>query len=79
MARLRDKRIQLEITDEAKQYLGRVGYSETFGARPLKRVIQNEVETKMAKLIVSGQIAEGSTVIVNVRDNQIVLDVVQKV
>ncbi len=79
VARLRDKRIQLEITDEAKQYLGRVGYSETFGARPLKRVIQNEVETKMAKLIVSGQVAEGSTVIVDVRDNQIVLDVVQKV
>jgi ATP-dependent Clp protease ATP-binding subunit ClpB len=79
VARLRDKRIQLEITDEAKQYLARVGYSETFGARPLKRVIQNEVETKMAKLIVSGQVAEGSTVVVDVRDNQIVLDVVQKV
>ncbi|WP_370574897.1 ATP-dependent chaperone ClpB [Methanomethylovorans sp.] len=79
VARLRDKRIQLQITDEAKHYLGRVGYSETFGARPLKRVIQNEVETKVAKLIVLGKVTEGSTVVADVRDNQIMLDVVQKV
>ncbi|MFA0822470.1 MAG: ATP-dependent chaperone ClpB [Methanomethylovorans sp.] len=78
VARLRDKRIHLEITDEAKRYLGRAGYSETFGARPLKRVIQNEVETKVAKLIVSGKVTEGSTVVVNVKDNQIVLNVSQK-
>jgi ATP-dependent Clp protease ATP-binding subunit ClpB len=77
--RLHDKRIHLEITDEAKQYLGRVGYSDTFGARPLKRVIQNEVETKVAKLIVAGKVTEGSTIVVDVRDNQIVLDIVQKV
>lgn len=76
--RLQDKRIQLTITDEAKQYLAKVGYSETFGARPLKRVIQNEVENQIAKLIVSGDVSEGSTVIVDLYNEQISVNIENK-
>ena len=74
-ARLKEKRIRLEITDAAKQYLGRAGYSETFGARPLNRVIQHEVETRIAKLIVAGEVPEGSTVTVDSDGKGILVDV----
>ena len=75
--RLKEKRISLTITDEAKLYLGRTGYSEIFGARPLKRVIQNEVETKIAKLIIAGKVPEGSTVIVNSDGRSILVTVTE--
>jgi ATP-dependent Clp protease ATP-binding subunit ClpB len=73
--RLKDKRISLELTDAAKAYLSKAGYSETFGARPLKRVIQNEVETRIAKLIVAGKVPEGSTVFVDSNGAELTVDV----
>jgi ATP-dependent Clp protease ATP-binding subunit ClpB len=73
--RLRDKRITLEMTDAAKTYLAKAGYSETFGARPLKRVIQNEVETRIAKLIVAGEVPEGSVVHVDSDGNELQVNV----
>ncbi len=76
--RLKGKRIHLEITDDAKVYLGTMGYSETFGARPLKRVIQNEVETLIAKYIVAGEIPEGSTVLVGFDGENISVTVEEK-
>ncbi|RXG33592.1 ATP-dependent chaperone ClpB [Methanohalophilus sp. WG1-DM] len=63
--RLKERRIDLEITDRAKKYLGDAGYSETYGARPLKRVIQNELETEVGKRIVSGEVMESDTVVVD--------------
>ncbi len=73
--RLKEKRIALDMTDAAKDYLARTGYSKTFGARPLKRVIQNEVETNIAKLIVAGEIPEGSTVHVDSNGAELLFDV----
>ena len=73
--RLKERRIGLDITEEAKLYLGKVGYSETFGARPLKRVIQNEVETRIAKLMISGKVPEGSVVRVGADQKGISIDV----
>jgi ATP-dependent Clp protease ATP-binding subunit ClpB len=73
--RLKDKRISLELTDAAKAYLSKTGYSETFGARPLKRVIQNEVETRIAKLIVAGEVPEGSIVFVDSNGAELNVDV----
>ena len=77
--RLKGKRIHLEISDDAKIYLGKKGYSETFGARPLKRVIQNEVETLIAKHIVAGEVPEGSTVLVGLDGENISVTVEEKV
>ncbi len=67
--RLADRRITLELTDAAKDYLAKEGYDPVFGARPLKRAIQREVETPLARRIVSGQIRDGMHVMVDaVRD-----------
>ncbi|KAF5424235.1 MAG: ATP-dependent Clp protease ATP-binding subunit ClpB [Candidatus Methanomarinus sp.] len=71
--RLKQQRIDLEILDAAKKYLGDAGYSETYGARPLQRVIQNEVETRIAKLIVAGEVLEGSKVVVDADERGIII------
>ncbi|OLB93748.1 MAG: ATP-dependent chaperone ClpB [Candidatus Rokubacteria bacterium 13_1_40CM_68_15] len=64
--RLAERRITLEVTEEARAYLARVGYDPVFGARPLKRVIQREVETPVARLIVAGKLTDGGKVRVDV-------------
>lgn len=62
---LAERRIALDVDDKAKAWLGDKGYDPSFGARPLKRVIQTEVQNRLAELILSGEVAEGSTVIVS--------------
>jgi ATP-dependent Clp protease ATP-binding subunit ClpB len=61
-ARLAERHIRLELTDAARTRLVREGYDPAYGARPIKRAIQREVETKLAKLIVSGEVRENQTV-----------------
>ncbi len=73
--RLKEKRITLTITDAAKKHLGDAGFSEKYGARPLRRVIQNEVETKVGKLIVAGDVMEGANLVVDVDERGIVVRV----
>jgi len=63
--RLRDRQIELELTDRAKARLAEWGYDPVFGARPLKRVIQREVETPLAKLILQGEVRDNSHVLVD--------------
>jgi ATP-dependent Clp protease ATP-binding subunit ClpB len=63
--RLADRRITLEITEAARNHLAKIGYDPVFGARPLKRAIQREVETPVARLIVGGKLRDGGTVRVN--------------
>ncbi len=65
--RLAERRIELNVTDKAIKWLGENGYDPVFGARPLKRLITSAVEDKIADLILSGQIGEGSTVYVDVQ------------
>ena len=64
--RLAERRIALEVSEAAKAHLARVGYDPVFGARPLKRAIQREVETPVARLIVAGKVRDGGTVRVDV-------------
>ncbi|MCL6640128.1 MAG: AAA family ATPase, partial [Candidatus Rokubacteria bacterium] len=64
--RLAERRITLEVTEAARAWLARVGYDPVFGARPLKRVIQREVETPVARLIVAGKLKDGGTARVDV-------------
>lgn len=65
--RLSERRISLEVSDKAIKWLGENGYDPVFGARPLKRLITSAVEDKIADLILSGRIGEGSTVYVDVQ------------
>jgi ATP-dependent Clp protease ATP-binding subunit ClpB len=60
--RLADRHIDLELSDEAKAHLVRVGYEPAYGARPLKRAIQKEVETPLGRLILQGEVREGQKV-----------------
>ncbi len=64
--RLAERRVTLEVGEKAYAYLARVGYDPVFGARPLKRAIQREVETPVARLIVAGKLHDGGTVRVDV-------------
>jgi ATP-dependent Clp protease ATP-binding subunit ClpB len=64
--RLAERRITLEVTEAARAHLARVGYDPVFGARPLKRAIQREVETPVARLIVAGKLRDGGAVRVDV-------------
>jgi ATP-dependent Clp protease ATP-binding subunit ClpB len=61
-ARLAERRIEIELTDAARERLIHAGYDPAYGARPLKRAIQKEVETPLARKIVAGEIRDGSKV-----------------
>ncbi len=63
--RLAERHMRLELTDEARTHLVRVGYDPTYGARPLKRAIQKEIETQLARLLLQGEVRDGQTVVVD--------------
>ena len=66
--RLADRRITLSVTDAAKTWLGKKGYDPVYGARPLKRVIQRELETKLGRRLIAGEIADGSFVSIDIEN-----------
>ncbi len=70
---LAEKGIKLEITDAAKDFLGEKGYDEVFGARPLRRVIQDRLEDKLSEDLLRGKFQSGDTVAVDVEEEEIVL------
>jgi ATP-dependent Clp protease ATP-binding subunit ClpB len=72
-ARLIERRISLSVTPEALRYLGERGYDPVYGARPLKRLIQQEVETPMARQLVKGELRDGDKATVELKDRRIVI------
>jgi len=72
-ARLAERRITLIITPAALRHLGERGYDPVYGARPLKRLIQQELETPMARQLIKGELREGDTATVDLQDQQIVI------
>jgi len=71
--RLTERRISLSVSPAALRYLGERGYDPVYGARPLKRLIQQEIETPMARQLVKGELRDGETAIVDLKDQQIVI------
>jgi ATP-dependent Clp protease ATP-binding subunit ClpB len=67
------RRLDLVVTDNARDWLAVRGYDEAFGARPLKRLIQREVGDTLATALLAGSFGEGETVTVDVVDDHIVL------
>jgi ATP-dependent Clp protease ATP-binding subunit ClpB len=63
--RLEERHIQLELTDAAKEHLVRVGYDPAYGARPLKRTIQKEIETPLGRRLLQGEVRDGQLVVVD--------------
>ncbi|HEX6555404.1 MAG TPA: AAA family ATPase, partial [Ktedonobacteraceae bacterium] len=76
--RLEERHITLEVTDAARNLLAEMGFDPQYGARPLKRVIQREVENRIAHGILDGTIREGDTVVIDAKDGKIVLNAVRE-
>jgi ATP-dependent Clp protease ATP-binding subunit ClpB len=71
--RLTARRISLVVTPAAEQLLAKEGYDPTFGARPLKRVIQKEIGDRLAIALLEGRVGEGETVTIDVENGEVVL------
>jgi len=71
--RLTEYELRVEATDAAKEWLAEKGYDPEFGARPLRRVIQTEVEDTLSDAVLAGRFKEGDVVLVDVDDDEVVL------
>jgi ATP-dependent Clp protease ATP-binding subunit ClpB len=74
IGRVGERGIEIELTDEARTLLGNLGYDPTYGARPLKRVIQKQLVDKLALKILEGEFGEGDTVRVDATAGEIVFE-----
>ena len=73
--RLADRHITVELTDAAKEFVVEAGFDPMYGARPLKRYVQRQVETKLARELIAGTITDNSHVVVDVENNELVVHV----
>jgi ATP-dependent Clp protease ATP-binding subunit ClpB len=78
LKRLEDRHITLEITDDAKDFLGNEGFDPVYGARPLKRVVQRRLLDRLAVEMLGGNVKDGDTVLVDAKSGEIVLSVKQE-
>lgn len=73
--RLKDRNVTLEVTQAAKHIMATEGYDPVYGARPLKRYIQNTLENKLARRIIAGEITYGSKVIIDGKNEEVIIQV----
>ena len=73
--RLEDRKVSVVFTNSAKKWIGEKGYDPTYGARPLKRFLQKQVETQLARGLVAGEVEEGSNVTFSIKDDELVMKV----
>ena len=73
--RLEDRKVSVEFTVSAKKWIGEKGYDPTYGARPLKRFLQKQVETQLARALVAGDVEESSKVTFSIKDEGLVMNV----
>ena len=78
VASMGEKKITLEVSEAARDYLGEKGYDPEYGARPLRRVIQQEVEDKLSENVLRGEYESGSKVLVDYDGSQIVIHKLEK-
>ena len=71
--RLRDKNIKINVTDKAKEFIVNASYDEKYGARPIKRYVQRNVETLIAEAIINDKISFGSTITIDVDNDKLIL------
>jgi ATP-dependent Clp protease ATP-binding subunit ClpB len=69
--RLADRQLNLEVTDEARRFIAERGYDPVYGARPLRRFIAHEVETRIGRALLGGDIVDGATIEVGLRDHEL--------
>jgi ATP-dependent Clp protease ATP-binding subunit ClpB len=73
IARVAERGVQVTLTDDAKTLLANMGYDPTYGARPLRRVIQKQLTDRLALALLRGELREGDSVAVDARDGELVL------
>lgn len=73
--RLEDRRIAIELTAEAAHWVGEKGYDPVYGARPLKRFLQKQIETTLAKALIKGEVNDGQKVVFDLADEKLKLEV----
>ena len=73
--RLEDRKVSVVFTNSAKKWIGEKGYDPTYGARPLKRFLQKQVETQLARALVAGEVEEGSNVTFSIKGDELVMKV----
>ena len=73
--RLADRRIELTLTDAAAEHVAKQGYDPVYGARPLKRFLQRELETKLGRKLIGGEIVDGARVVVDLAGDVLVFRV----
>src|SRR6185369_4735999 len=71
--RLADRRVTVVLDEKAKEWVAEKGYDPVFGARPLKRFLQRHLETRLARALIAGEVAEDSTATFKVKDGELVL------
>jgi len=74
ISRVAERSVRLTLTDEAKQLLGNMGYDPTYGARPLRRVIQKQLVDRLALALLQGDVREGDSVRVDAVDGELLLE-----
>lgn len=74
LKRLAERELSVEVTDEVKDHLAKNGYSEAYGARPLRRLIQRKIEDNLAEEILSGKYASGDTIRITLVDDKITFE-----
>jgi ATP-dependent Clp protease ATP-binding subunit ClpB len=72
--RVRERDVEVELTDDARTLLGNLGYDPTYGARPLKRVIQKQLVDKLALKLLEGEFGPGDVVRVDALDGELVFE-----
>ncbi|UCF94111.1 MAG: ATP-dependent chaperone ClpB, partial [Desulfobacterales bacterium] len=69
--RLEERHIRVDITPDARKFIAEAGYDPVYGARPLRRYIQRELETRIGRALIAGDLPDGATIRVDLRDNQL--------
>jgi ATP-dependent Clp protease ATP-binding subunit ClpB len=71
--RLAERRLTLELTDAGREFVARQGYDPVYGARPLRRYLSHEVETRLGRALLSGEILDGATIALDAADGELVV------
>jgi ATP-dependent Clp protease ATP-binding subunit ClpB len=77
--RLTDRGIRLELSEPAREFVAREGFDPVYGARPLKRFLQHELESRIARALIAGEVHDGSLLRVGMKDGQLAIEIVNPV
>ncbi len=69
--RLADRSIEIELDEQARKFIARAGYDPVYGARPLKRFLQHELETKIGRALIAGDVEDGSKIVISTKDGDL--------